>query len=208
MDLIVRFWDNQKNRIVTRYLDSQFLGHTRAADLLERFKFAKKVDVGFGCKLIIIQTAEADKKASQLQVFEFKRGCLVLLQKLSNKLLERYPLQYSVVRNLICLDPKYIANSPESAVSKCSNLLQHLITKKIKSPDSSDTVLKQYKSLVSNVQKYDKDDFKSYRPSEDKRLDSFLYEEIGEKTEYAELWELAKEMLTLSHSQSSVEREQ
>ena len=72
MDLIVRFWDNQKNRIVTRYLDSQFLGHTRAADLLERFKFAKKVDVGFGCKLIIIQTAEADKKASQLQVFEFK----------------------------------------------------------------------------------------------------------------------------------------
>ena len=84
----------------------------------------------------------------------------------------------------------------------------HLITKKLKSPDYSDTVRKQYKSLVSNVQKYDKDDFKSYRPSENKRLDSFLYEEIGEKTEYAELWELAKEMLTLSHSQSSVEREQ
>ena len=130
----------------------------------------------------------------------------MLLQKLSNKLLERCPLQYSVVRNLICLDPKYIANSPESAVSKCSNLLQHLITKKLKSPDSSDTVLKQYKSLVSNVQKYDKDDFKSYRPSDDKRLDSFLYEKIGEKTEYAELWELVKEMLTLSHCQSSVER--
>ena len=54
---------------------------------------AKKVDVGFGCKLII-QTAEANKKESQLQVFEFKRGGLVLLQKLSSKLLERCPLQF------------------------------------------------------------------------------------------------------------------
>ena len=40
MDLIVRFWDIKKNRVVSRYIDSQFLGHTRAVDLLESFKLA------------------------------------------------------------------------------------------------------------------------------------------------------------------------
>jgi len=40
MDLIVRFWDVQKNKVVSRYIDSQFRGHTRATDLLHSFKLA------------------------------------------------------------------------------------------------------------------------------------------------------------------------
>ena len=35
VDLLVRFWDKQKNEVVSWYLGSQFLGHTRANDLLE-----------------------------------------------------------------------------------------------------------------------------------------------------------------------------
>ena len=31
MDIIVRFWDKEKNKVSSRYLNSQFLGHTRAA---------------------------------------------------------------------------------------------------------------------------------------------------------------------------------
>jgi len=38
MDLLLRFWDNELDRIVTRYFDSVFLGHTRAQDLLKMFK--------------------------------------------------------------------------------------------------------------------------------------------------------------------------
>ena len=40
MELIVRFWDNQKIKVVSRYLNSQFHGHTRASDLLQSFKLA------------------------------------------------------------------------------------------------------------------------------------------------------------------------
>ena len=36
---------------------------------------------------------------------------------------------------------KYMANSPQLVVFECSYLLQHLITKKLKSPDSKDSVL-------------------------------------------------------------------
>ena len=40
MDIIVRFWDKEKNKVSSRYLNSQFLGHTRAADLLQKFREA------------------------------------------------------------------------------------------------------------------------------------------------------------------------
>ena len=37
MDMIIRFWDKTTQRVISRYLDSQFLGHTRATDLLKNF---------------------------------------------------------------------------------------------------------------------------------------------------------------------------
>ena len=61
----------------------------------------------------------------------------------------RCPLQYSVVlKSRMSRHLKYMANSPQPAVSECSYLLQHLhvITKKLKSLDSDDTILQQYKS--------------------------------------------------------------
>ena len=35
MDMIILFWDNQKNKVCSRYFESRFLGHTAASDLLQ-----------------------------------------------------------------------------------------------------------------------------------------------------------------------------
>ena len=35
MDMIIHFWDNEKNNVCSRYFDSNFLGHTSAQDLLK-----------------------------------------------------------------------------------------------------------------------------------------------------------------------------
>ena len=40
MDLVLRFWDDSKQQVVSQYYDSTFLGHTRAEDLLEKFQNA------------------------------------------------------------------------------------------------------------------------------------------------------------------------
>lgn len=135
---------------------------------------------------------------------EFQNECVVLLQKLTNKLLECCPLQYAIVRQLTCMDPRYMAKNPDSAISKCSGLLQQLISKKLESPDSCDTILQQYKAFITEVQKYYKDEFVAY--NSEQGLDSFLYGCIGEKTEYSKLWEAFKMLLILSHGQSCVER--
>lgn len=38
MDLIVSFWSKSLNQVCTRYLNSVFLGHARASDLIEKFR--------------------------------------------------------------------------------------------------------------------------------------------------------------------------
>lgn len=38
MDITVRYWDQSKSEVATRYLTSQFLGRSRAVDLLEAFE--------------------------------------------------------------------------------------------------------------------------------------------------------------------------
>ena len=38
MDLVVRFWDDKLSQVASRYLGSEFLGHTRSEDLLGKFK--------------------------------------------------------------------------------------------------------------------------------------------------------------------------
>ena len=37
IDVHVHYWSSSKNQIFVRYLDSKFLGHTTASDLLESF---------------------------------------------------------------------------------------------------------------------------------------------------------------------------
>ena len=36
--MIICFWDNQKNKVCSRYFESKFLGHTTASDLLQCLK--------------------------------------------------------------------------------------------------------------------------------------------------------------------------
>ena len=38
MDLVIRYWNENKHEISARYLTSTFLGHARADNLLEKFK--------------------------------------------------------------------------------------------------------------------------------------------------------------------------
>ena len=124
--------------------------------------------------------------------------------ELTNKLLERCPLQYAIVRQLTCMNPRYMAKNPDSAISKCSSLLQQLISKNLESPDSCDTILQQYKAFITEMQKYHKDEFVAY--NSEQALNSFIYGCIGEKPEYSKLWEAFKMLLILSHRQSCVER--
>ena len=67
----------------------------------ENLVHVKNVDIGFATKKII-SNVQSKKKASDRQVCEFQ-NCLIFLQSWVAELLERHPLQYPVVRYLVCL---------------------------------------------------------------------------------------------------------
>ena len=57
-----------------------------------------------------------------MQIYSFQMECRTLLETLTAKLLERCPLNYPIVRHIVALDSRNIAESPENACKKMNYL--------------------------------------------------------------------------------------
>ena len=68
-----------------------------------------------------------------------------------------------------------------------------------------DCILKEYKSLISEIRLEHKERFSEFNLKSD-RLDSLFYDLIGVNPKYKTLWNIVKMIFTLSHGQSSIER--
>ena len=170
----------------------------------ENLLHAKEVDIGFAAQKLVTDL-QKKKKVSERQIFEYQNECQVFLQSLTVKLLERCPLQYPVVRNIVCLDPKYMAAHPDQAMDKMRQLLEKLMNLKQRSADDCDTILRQYKTFIGEVERHAREEFSAFNSIEDE-LDTFLFTHLGKKPRFEELWSLVKLLLMLLHGQSQVER--
>ena len=90
---------------------------------------AKKMELGFAVKAEI-DKVQKETAVSSLQIYSFQMECRTLLEKLTAKLLEICPLKYPIVRHLVALDPRNIAESPENACEKMNYLLKKLMSLK------------------------------------------------------------------------------
>ena len=70
----------------------------------------------------VVEKAEKDKTASQLQVLEFQNECVTFLHSLTEKMLERCPLKYPIVRATIGLNPLFITHERHRKQLKSLNL--------------------------------------------------------------------------------------
>ena len=75
----------------------------------------------------------------------------------------------------------------------------------MKTSEEADTVLAEYRKLVSDAKRYHLDKFSSFKITTD-RLDSFLFEVLPNQNESQQLWITMQLILTLSHGQATVER--
>ena len=170
----------------------------------ENLLHAKEFDIGFAARKLITDL-QKKKKVSERQIFEYQNECQVFLQSLTVKLLERCPLQCPVMRNIVCLDPKYMAAHPDQAMDKISQLLKNLMNLKQRSADDCDTILRQYKTFIREVGRHAREEFSAFYNIEDE-LNTFLFTHLGKKPKFEELGSLVKLLITLSHGQSQVER--
>ena len=160
-----------------------------------------EVDIGFAAKT----TLEKEEKISQLQVLEFRKECESMLATTVARIEERSPLKYNFAGKLTSLDPRVMVSNPDQAIKMFQEVLQRLIETRWKTSEEADTVLAEYRKLVSDAKRYHLDKFSSFKITTD-RLDSFLFEVLQNQNESQQLWITMQLILTLSHGQATVER--
>jgi len=158
----------------------------------------KHVDLGFAT-MQHLRKAEKDKSISDLQVLTFRKECILFLQKVCSKLMERSPLKYPCVRYIVSLNPNEIAKKPESAKQMFQKLLQYLLDNKQLNTRTCDSVLDQYRKWISNIGENKKDEYDTYRMDSSTGIDELFFMDIGSNAEYKDLFSVVKDMLIISH---------
>jgi len=135
----------------------------------------KNIDVGFAANAVL---QSAPKTVSDLQKMSFRVGCTKFLAAMMAKLLQRNPLQYSLVRNLSCLSPKSLAASPETCTANFKKVLAVLLAKKHFTADQCDAAGRQFATFCEKVVSKKSEEFASFKETKLKvtdadRLDEF-----------------------------------
>jgi hypothetical protein len=148
-----------------------------------------------------MKTLLSEKSISELQALEIRNETKKFLVAMVQKILEKSPIKYRLVRNLSCLDPAILCRDPEHAVSRFKRVLHALLEANRVRRDHVDDLVESFSNFAIDMKKnaafisfdYLKDD-----------LDSLYY--IHLKDAYPELWEVVRRLLLLSHGQAAIER--
>ena len=163
-----------------------------------------KIDLGFTADKKIKELI-AKSTVSEKRVLQFQMECKEFLVKVVCKLITKAPIQYFLVRNINCLDPRNMMSDHDVSITKFKRVLTTLENAKEVLEGDCDSLLELFRQFIMEVPSSSPSEFKDYDPNND-RLDSFLYLHMGQKRSYQSLWKVVADLLILSHGQASVER--
>lgn len=161
----------------------------------------KKVDVGFACEKL---KGTGNCKPSEKQVMEFRMESKTCLIQLLEKMLEKCPVTYSLVRHLSCLNPVKMASNKEACSEKFKKVLRLLVNAERVKEEECDTLLQQFAMFLDSIPVFGSERFANFQSAED-RVDTLFYECMANES-YKSLLSVVKIILILSHGQATVER--
>jgi len=86
----------------------------------------KQVDLGFSAEMYL-QSAEFRKmKVSDKDVLGIRISAKAALIAFTEKVLEKSPMRYPLARSISCLDPHFIAQSPDACKTLLTRMLKSL----------------------------------------------------------------------------------
>lgn len=173
-------------------------------DQKEHHKEHREIEIGF----------EAEQKlkslpapTSERQTMELRMQCKQFLHKATKKILNKSPIKYPLARYVSCIDPRLMASSREECENAMKKLLVVLTEAGWVASSSCDDILNQFGNFLDEVVASDSETFKSFIPSHtESRVDEFLHSFMTRDQKYQKLWMVVKQILILSHGQSTVER--
>lgn len=160
------------------------------------------VDIGFvGNKLLL--DLKRKKKISEKDCYSVRADTKTFLIALVKKLLLKAPIRFGLVRNLAWLHPLEICCDQERCLEHLGRCLRIVSDAQQIKLSKCDNIIRQNKEFLRENSA--NPDFQSFTVGES-RLDVLLYDSMANVTEWADLWELTKNLLLLSYGQASVER--
>ena len=144
------------------------------------------------------------QKLSERERMAFRMECKKGLVCATQKLLEKCPITYTMMRNLMCLDPRLMAGRKDDCIAKFGRVLQKLSDLHQVRDADCDAIQQQFRSFVNEVVPANSTTFKDFNP-DNERLDTFLAIYLR-CTLYVKLWMVTKKLLIHSHEQVTVDR--
>ena len=104
-----------------------------------------------------------------------------------------------------CMNPMYMVDCPEACKKLLEHLLQKLVSSKHISCSLADDAKSEYMQFPDTIVKKNKESFMNYDIDND-HLDEFFMKYLEGTHRFANVSEIVKFVLTLSHGQAAVER--
>ena len=119
-----------------------------------------------------VQSAEFRKmKISDKDVLGIRISAKAALITFTEKVLEKSPMRYPLARSISCLDPHFIAQSPDACKTLLTRILKSLVDTKRLQGSVCDEILQHFmRSVLSS-------ELLQFKPGQD-RLDIFLHDKM------------------------------
>ena len=161
-----------------------------------------KVQLGFQTDRLLAE-AKKHQSVTELDVMSFRAEALEFLKAVVLKLQEKSPLNFSLVRNMSCLNPKTMTEKRDLSMRKMKRILQCLCQVKRISDAACDKAYEEYSLFLDSTAVERASEM--FNPAT-QRVDAWFHDAIADKEEFMTLWSVIKQLLLLSHGQATVER--
>ena len=127
-------------------------------------------------------------KPSEKQVMELRMESKTCLIQLLEKMLEKCPVSYSLVRHLSCLNPVKMASNKEA----CSVKFKKVLRLRVKE-EECDTFLQKFAIFLDSIPVFGSERFANFQAAED-RVDTLFFECMANES-YKSLFSVVKLIL-------------
>ena len=196
---LIKMMRTLMNRIVKPDIMKSLLDDTvklLKIDLSNRdnLRHLKDMDLGF-----ITSRELQQRPGSDLARRQFSESNRQFIVTFIERLKEKSPLQYCLVRNISCLAPEKLVHDHSSQLPKFQRVLKTLVEANHVNITECDQIMTEFAETVAQLPGFCNFDSEG-------RLDSLYYETVGQNASWRKLWSVIRTLLLLSHGKTSVER--
>ncbi|ROL42292.1 Extracellular calcium-sensing receptor [Anabarilius grahami] len=188
----------QEAKSVKRLLDVDIKLPTNYID-------CSSVDLGYVTNRIL-KELRAKQKVGASTIMDFRWFCRDGLVAMVDKLQQKSPLKYILVKNMGFLDPVNMANEETDQLKgMLRRTLAYLVDQGRINEQDCDKIIQQYAHFLDDVLQKNHSAFADFNSLSD-RVDTLLYTCMSKEKELQKLWKMCHQLLLLSHGQGTVER--